>query len=177
MPTSIRLMHYAAAWRQEFEQSKSGILQSCQGDVTDVQHVGSTAIPGLIARPIIDIIALVSAPELLDAATLQIQGLFFQTVDPPSWCRDAIVLSKPRHGESTHLVFLTTPESRTHRRTLAIRDHLRAQPARAVEFESAKVRRWKAGDGDSEQYDRDKAIFFAHLEEQLGEDLHFQKQS
>jgi GrpB-like predicted nucleotidyltransferase (UPF0157 family) len=168
MTSTIRLMHYAAAWRQEFEQSKSGILQSCQGNVSDVQHIGSTAIPGLIARPIIDMVAIVSAVELLDEAAMQIQGLFFRMIETPSWCRDSLVLSKPRHGDATHLVFLTTPESRTHRRTVAIRDHLRAQPARAVEFEAAKVRRWKDVDGDSTHYDRDKAIFIAHLEEQLG---------
>ena len=168
MSLPVRLMHYAPRWRQEFEQSKSVILQSCDGCVVNVQHIGSTAIPGMIARPIIDMVAIVSDHASVGLASTQLEGLFFRIVDPPSWCHDSVVLSKPRHGESTHLVYLTTLDSLTHRRTFAIRNHLRAQPAQAVVFESAKVRRWKDGAGDSHQYDRDKAIFFTHLEEQLG---------
>lgn len=168
MEPQIRLMHFSAAWKQEFEQTKSGIFQSCQGDVVDVEHVGSTAIPGLIARPIIDLVAIVASEDLLETAAAQIEGLYFKRIDAPEWCLDSIVLSKPRHGETTHHLYLTTAESRTHRRTLRIRDHLRQVPARAVEFEGAKVRRWKDAEGDADQYLRDKSVFFAHLEEQLG---------
>lgn len=168
MENAVRLMHYSPAWRQEFEQTKSGIFQSCQGDVTAVDHVGSTAIPGLIARPIIDLVAVVPNDSLLDFAASQIEGLNFRRIEAPLWCTEAIVLVKPRHGEPTHQVFLTVAGGRTHLRTLAIRDHFRNVPARAVEYESAKVRRWKDAEGAPEDYLRDKSIFFAHLEEQLG---------
>jgi GrpB-like predicted nucleotidyltransferase (UPF0157 family) len=168
MEPPIRLMHFSPAWRQEFEQTKSGIFQSCQGDVIAIEHVGSTAIPGLIARPIIDLVAIVAGAEQLETAASQIEGLYFRRVETPAWCSDSIVLTKPRHGEMTHQVYLTYAETRTHRRTMTIRDHLRQVPARAVEFESAKIRRWKDAEGDPELYFRDKAVFFAHLEEQLG---------
>jgi len=168
MGEAVRLMHYAPAWRQEFEQTKSGIFQSCQGEVTRVDHIGSTAIPGLIARPIIDMVACVHNAIMIENAANQIEGLNYRRVDSPSWSEDSILLSKPRHGERTHHLWLTTIDSRTHRRAILIRDHLRQHPARAIDFEDAKVRRWKEIDGDAEQYERDKAIFFAHLEEQLG---------
>jgi len=161
-------MHYAPAWRQEFEQTKSGVFQSCQGDVTVVEHIGSTAIPGLIARPIVDLVACVHDVSSLERAATQIEGLYFRRDELPSWCDDCVLFIKPRHGEATHHLFLTAINSRTHRRTVALRDHLRNQPARAVEFEGAKIRRWKAVDGNADDYHRDKNIFFAHLEEQLG---------
>jgi GrpB-like predicted nucleotidyltransferase (UPF0157 family) len=168
MNDAVRLMHYAPAWRQEFEQTKSGVFQSCQGDVTTIEHIGSTAIPGLIARPIIDLVACVTDPCLLENAANQIEGLYFRRTPTPVWCQDSILLVKPRHGECTHYLWLTCFDSRTYHRAILVRDHLRQNPARAVEFEEAKVRRWKAVDGDAEHYERDKALFFAHLEEQLG---------
>lgn len=169
MAAMVRLMHYAASWPQEFEQTKSGILQSCAGDVVAVEHIGSTAIPGLIARPVIDIVACVRVGEVLDDAAERIEGLYFRRVDAPLWCRrDSIQMQKPRHGEATHQVLLTTLTSRTFQRTLAVRDHLRRVPARAVDFEEAKVRGWKHLEGALDPYERDKAIFFAHLEDQLG---------
>ncbi|MDG2222325.1 MAG: GrpB family protein, partial [Rubripirellula sp.] len=42
-------MHYDPRWRQEFEQTRSSILSSTEGWVTGVEHIGSTAISGLIA--------------------------------------------------------------------------------------------------------------------------------
>ena len=168
MGDSIRLMHYAPAWRQEFEQTRSGVFQSCQGDVTTVEHVGSTAIPGLIARPIVDLIACVDDAATLESTSLQIEGLNFRRVDPPTWSGNSILLIKPRHGDASHHLWLTLRDSRLHQRMIAVRDFLRQYPARAVEFEEAKVRRWKAVDGDASEYERDKAVFFAHLEEQLG---------
>ncbi len=59
----VRLMHYDPRWRQEFEQTRSSILHSCAGWVTAVEHIGSTAISGLIARPTIDVIASVADDE------------------------------------------------------------------------------------------------------------------
>lgn len=169
MAALVRLMHYAAAWPQEFEQIKSGILQSCMGDVVVVEHIGSTAIPGLIARPVIDMVACVRSGELLEDAAAQVEGLYFRKVNSPAWCsRDALVLEKPRHGEMTHQLLLTTLASRTVTRTLAIRDHLRQVPSKAVDFEEAKIRGWRALQGAAEPYQRDKAIFFASLEDQLG---------
>ena len=168
MTSIVRLMHYSAAWPQEFQQAKSGILQSCAGDVVQVEHIGSTAIPGLVARPVIDMVACVRKPELLEAAAARLEGLFFRRAQSPSWCEEAVMMHKPRHGELTHRLLLSTLDDRAVARTLAIRDFLRREPARAVDFEHAKIRRWKDQSGELEAYERDKAVFFAHLEEQLG---------
>jgi GrpB-like predicted nucleotidyltransferase (UPF0157 family) len=164
-------MHYDPRWRQEFEQTKSGILQSCQGDVIDVQHVGSTAISGLIAQPIIDAIAAVAPDTPLEQAALAIQGLYFRQLDTPPWAKGSIWLAKPRYGDITHRVALMRRDSTPWRRILAVRDTLRENPEKAIAFEETKVKLWKAGEGDSDQYDRDKALFFTHLEEQLGLEL------
>ncbi len=168
---TIRMMHHDARWRQEFEQTKSGILQCCQGDVTDVQHIGSTALSGLIAQPIIDVVAAVDDRVSLDDVSLAIQGIYFRELPTPMWAGDSIWLAKPRYGEVTHLVALTRRDSPLWRRVLAVRDCLRQNPDRAIRFEETKVRLWKAGEGDADQYDHDKALFFSHLEEQLGLEL------
>lgn len=189
---TIRLMHYDPRWKQEFQQTRSGILQSCLGWVTSVEHIGSTAISGLIARPIIDVVAVVSAADLapgksesgkasgnddsVDGVAEQsamsqsadlIEGLNFRRTPAPEWADDAIVLEKPRHGEPTHRVFLTTRESRVWRETIAIRDHLRESPEVAIRFEETKIARWRSGGGDQERYHADKGIFFAHLIDQI----------
>ncbi len=168
----VRLTHYDPRWRQEFQQTRSSILQSCQGWVVAVEHIGSTAIAGLIARPTIDAIAGVTSGEALEPAALLIEGLNFRRVESPSWASEAIALRKPRHAnpadpEPTHQVLLMRVECPAWNRALEVRDWMLSHREDAVRFEEAKVARWRNGEGDRQRYQSDKAIFFAHLEDQI----------
>lgn len=168
---SIRLMHYDPRWPQEFEQTKSGILHTCLGDVVEVQHIGSTAISGLVAQPIVDAVAAVAEHATIESVAALIEGLYFRAIPSPAWAANSLWLAKPRHGEMTHRVMLTRLGSPLWRRVLAVRDHFRENPERAIRFEETKVRLWKSGEGRVDQYLRDKSLFFSHLEEQLGLEL------
>lgn len=168
----VRLMHHDARWRQEFQQTRSSILFCCAGWVTAVEHIGSTSVSGLIARPTIDVVAGVNDAEAMDAAALRIEGLNFRHVDAPDWALGARLLLKPRHAipdqpDPTHLVWLTVKDSPFWRRVLRLRDWLRDRPETAIRFEEAKVARWRSGEGDLDSYQAAKAIFFAHLEDQI----------
>ncbi len=177
-PPPVRLMHYDARWRQEFQQTRSGILFSCDGWVTVVEHIGSTSVSGLISRPTIDMVAGVADRAAMDAATPRIEGLNYREISLPDWIpgpdqeRDARLLIKPRHSvpeqpDPTHLVLLTLLESPLWRRLVRMRDWLREHPETAIRFEEAKVAHWRSGEGDLDSYQSAKAIFFAHLEDQI----------
>jgi GrpB-like predicted nucleotidyltransferase (UPF0157 family) len=168
----VRLMHYDPRWRQEFEQTRSSILHSCAGWVTAVEHIGSTAISGLIARPTIDVVAAVANAEGREPAALLIEGLNFRREISPPWASEAILLLKPRYSSSdqtypTHCVFLVVEGAPLWHRVIRLRDWLRSSAETAVRFEEAKVARWRSGKGDLASYQADKAVFFAHLEDQI----------
>ena len=170
MRDTIRLMHYDPRWPQEFEQTRSSILHSCQGWIVDVQHIGSTAIPGLIARPVLDVVAAVQddndVEEAFDTSTGLIEGLNFRKVETPMWAAETIVLDKPRSGEPTHRVYLTYLNSPYYQNAITIRDQLRSDRELSLRFEATKVARWRHGGGEPKRYADDKAVFFAHLLEQ-----------
>jgi GrpB-like predicted nucleotidyltransferase (UPF0157 family) len=175
MSDHVRLSHYDPAWRQEFQQTRSSLLHSCLGWVTAVEHIGSTAISGLIARPTIDVIAHIGSQQddvAIENAALLIEGLNFRRQQLSSWIPAdslAVELVKPRHAttEPTHHVLLVASDSPLWNRTLRIRDWLRKYPEVAIRFEEAKVARWKSGHGDPSHYQTDKALFFSHLEDQI----------
>ena len=173
----VRLMHYDPRWRQEFQQTRSSILQSCQGWVVAVEHIGSTAIAGLVARPTIDAVAGVTTDEAFEPAANLIEGLNFRRVAPPSWSADSIALVKPRHltpsePDPTHRVLLMRVDCVAWNRIIRVRDWLRDHAEDAIRFEQAKVVRWRRGEGDPQRYEADKAIFFSHLEDQIGASDH-----
>lgn len=68
---TVRLAPYSEEWAQSFEREKEALIE-CLGDlIIDIEHVGSTAIEGLEAKPIIDI--LISIKKL---------GEGFKCIDP-----------------------------------------------------------------------------------------------
>ncbi|MEE2935524.1 MAG: GrpB family protein [Planctomycetota bacterium] len=169
---AVRLMHYDPRWRQEFEQTRSSILSSTEGWVIGVEHIGSTAISGLIARPTIDLVAGVDDVNGLDTAATLIEGLNFRREEGPTWAPEASWLVKPRYltadqPDPTHRVLLVIHSSPSWQRVIRLRDWLRTKAETAIRFEEAKVARWRNGDGDLEKYRSDKALFFSHLEDQI----------
>ncbi len=58
----VRLVPYSPEWQKLFEEEER-LLRSAIGEhVVDIQHIGSTSIPGLEAKPILDIAVAVSSP-------------------------------------------------------------------------------------------------------------------
>ncbi|MBU1038637.1 GrpB family protein [Patescibacteria group bacterium] len=56
---TVKLVKYDPKWRQNFRMESKKIQKIFGGDVIEAQHVGSTAIPGILAKPIIDIAIVV----------------------------------------------------------------------------------------------------------------------
>ena len=51
----VRLVHYNPEWVQIFESEKAVLLTEVSAYILDIQHVGSTSIPGMRVKPIVDI--------------------------------------------------------------------------------------------------------------------------
>src|ERR1043165_3962036 len=62
---SILIAEYSADWPLNFERLKAVYLQTLAGIKADVQHVGSTSVPGLAAKPVIDIDIIIESKEEL----------------------------------------------------------------------------------------------------------------
>lgn len=87
--------------------------------------MGSTSVPGLSAKPILDV--LVSVPNLAEAEQLapRLEGLGYE-FRPEEEIPDRHYFRRPPGGElRTHHLSLAEPDSRHHRATLAFRDALR----------------------------------------------------
>jgi GrpB-like predicted nucleotidyltransferase (UPF0157 family) len=58
---TVKLVKYNQKWRQSFEREAKKLQKIFGKDALEIQHVGSTAIPGILAKPIIDIALVVSS--------------------------------------------------------------------------------------------------------------------
>lgn len=127
-----------------------------------VQHIGSTAIPGLAAKPLIDMMAGVHSLKESRSAYEPLQRAGY--VYTPHRPHEAHHFSKPsaRPEERTHNLHLTEVGSALWRERLAFRDALRADPGLAAEY--AALKQHLAGQcEDGSDYVAGKRSFVEHV--------------
>jgi GrpB-like predicted nucleotidyltransferase (UPF0157 family) len=120
-------------WTAEFTEAEREIQAVLGPRIIAVHHVGSTAVPGLCAKPILDILISVSNfnGALRLVPRLELLGYEFR---PDEEIADRHYFRRRRGGVRTHHLSLAEPTSRYHRVTLAFRDALRADPRVAEDY-------------------------------------------
>ena len=158
----IEIVAYDPAWPSLFEQERS-LLQATIGTwlTGPIEHVGSTAVPGLVAKPVIDIMAGVeslaaSADAIAAAGTL---GYVYYPYRPDvmHW------FCKPSAAFRTHHLHLVPFNSPLWIERLAFRDFLRKHPAVAAEYAELKGRLATQFEFDRESYTDAKGPFIQHV--------------
>jgi GrpB-like predicted nucleotidyltransferase (UPF0157 family) len=120
----IAVVPYDPAWRQRFEEERVGLERVLEPWLEGgIHHIGSTAIPGLSAKPIIDMIAGVARLEDADLAEPQLTALGYRRLVHRV---DAVLFNKAVNGVDTHHLHLTVPGSSLWVGRLAFRDALGA---------------------------------------------------
>lgn len=75
MPIKVELLPHDPRW-QDVAAVESERLRTALGDIlVTVHHIGSTAVPGIRAKPVIDLIPVVDSLERLDALQGAVEGL------------------------------------------------------------------------------------------------------
>jgi GrpB-like predicted nucleotidyltransferase (UPF0157 family) len=133
-----------------------------------VHHVGSTAFPGIAAKPIVDMIAGVRNLEEARAASWPLAELSY--VHTPHRPGIAHHFSKPsdRLAEMMYGLHLTEPGSDLWRERLAFRDALREAPALAAEYEALKLRLARENPTDVGAYTAGKREFVGRVTARAG---------
>jgi GrpB-like predicted nucleotidyltransferase (UPF0157 family) len=131
---------YSCEWPHHFDLAADQ-LRRVFGPAVQVEHIGSTAVPGLVAKPIIDVLAGASSLDVYENAQVELESLGFVRVDKYDtrlperryFVRDAIA-GLPR--VNLHAVVM---ESRFWCEHLAFRDALRRDAALAARYARLKT--------------------------------------
>jgi GrpB-like predicted nucleotidyltransferase (UPF0157 family) len=126
-------------WPRAFEAERDRLRAAVGSVALRIDHNGSTAVPGLAAKPVIDIQISVARLQPLDAYAAPLMTLGYVHVPHPD---DAFApfFHRPAEWPHTHHVHVVEAGGEEERRTLAFRDYLRAHPSTAAEYEALKRR-------------------------------------
>ncbi|MEJ7718112.1 MAG: GrpB family protein [Thermoleophilaceae bacterium] len=154
----VRVVDYDPSWPERFEAERS-LLTGAVGPwvVGGIHHVGSTAVPGLPAKPVVDI--------LVEVADLAISRACFEPLArigylyAPYRAEEMHWFCKPHPSRRTHHLHLVPAGSARAREELAFRDLLRGDPATATAYAALKRELAERFEHDREAYTEAKAEF------------------
>jgi GrpB-like predicted nucleotidyltransferase (UPF0157 family) len=134
----VLVAEYDPAWPVRFEQLRqeyAEALAAAEVPVVAIEHVGSTAVPGLAAKPVIDCDIVVAGPDVA-AASQALAGLGFTPLGelgiPLRWA-----FKEPERLAPTN-TYVVVQSSLSLRNHLAVRDILRSDPDLREQYAAAK---------------------------------------
>ncbi len=165
---------YNPEWLELFRQEKEHLL-SCLPDnlIRRIEHFGSTAVPGLAAKPIVDMLVEVTdlqATKAQIAPVLESQGYdyFWRATHgddgPPFYAW--FIKRAPQTGARTHHIHMVESDFDDHWDRLLFRDYLIEHPKVAKEYEELKFRLAATSPQDRVAYTRGKTEFIVKVTEQ-----------
>ena len=158
----VEIVNYDPRWPILFDEEAKRLRATLDPSlITGLEHFGSTAVPGLSAKPIIDI--LIAVRSLADAQASFVEALqnldYVYWADNPNKDRMFFVKGMPPFGSRrSHHVHVTEPHGEMWRR-LAFRDYLRAHPEEAGTYEQLKRRLATEHQRDREAYTDAKSAY------------------
>jgi len=163
----IIIHEYDVHWPVLFAEEAHRLLTAFGSAALRIEHVGSTSVPGLAAKPVIDI--------QVSVASLVPHGRYVETMATLGYRHVALgdfdlvypFFHKPALWPSTHHVHLCDAGGEQEWKHLAFRDYLRAHPQVAREYEAFKREFARAHDNEtlksSEAYSLAKSGFVANV--------------
>ena len=157
----VIIEEYDARWPGEFQIIRGRVAAVLKEKAAAIEHIGSTAVPGLAAKPIIDIDVLLKSKGDLPLAIAALATIgYTHRGDLGITGREAF--RAPRDTFAHHL-YVCPSEEGEFRRHIAFRDCLRTHPHAASEY--AKLKRELASRfaSDREAYNNAKSAFVGKL--------------
>jgi GrpB-like predicted nucleotidyltransferase (UPF0157 family) len=158
MDEPIRLASPDRSWSTRFEQERAA-LEAAIGPwvFSGIHHIGSTAVPGLEAKPIIDILVGVRDLETARACFQPLADLDY--LYAPYLSSVMHWFCKPDPARRTHHLHLIPADSQRYRNELAFRDLLRADSRVAGSYAVLKRELAECHRHDREAYSEAKGAF------------------
>jgi len=161
----VRLVEYTTEWQEEFSRVKEQLIQATSLLPHQIEHVGSTGIHGMAAKPIIDMVVGIDSIESVDPQFLkELQSLGFLRlrVKRPN----EIVLAKfmdDTYAVKTHYIHLVGYDGNVWHNLIFFRDHLNANEKARQHYLNIKLDYLKASSSGIQEYTEFKETFVQEI--------------
>ena len=133
---TVRLEDYNPEWKNSFELEKNVLSNIFKDIALSIEHVGSTSIEGLSAKPIIDMLVIIKTFSDFETVRYYFEKEPYSIkLDSPE---DEILIRKGDETNRTHFIHVVELGSDRQINTLLFRDYLRENKDAVLEYENLK---------------------------------------
>lgn len=161
----IIVQEYAPSWKFHFN-SLSNIIRDATWSDIKIEHVGSTSVSDLAAKPVIDIDIIVSRHEV--AAVIGLLAKIGYEHRGNLGIEDREAFFNPKHIDIDHHLYVCVEDSIAVRNHLALRNYLRTHPESAERYGNLKMQLAREFPDDMDSYVSGKTSFITELLSQCG---------
>ncbi len=156
----VELVPHDPVWSDVFERERRRLDSSLPGQFVEIRHIGSTAVPGLTAKPIIDLIAGVKDFSTLEATIHKLREIGY------AYAASALAQSEDRKwlflhsgGRRTHHLHLVGHRSDAWNARVGFCERLKQDADLCQRYEALKARLRQESMGDRDAYTQGKEAF------------------
>ncbi len=164
----VTLLPYDAAWAYDFEKIKNEIEDALGNLIIRTEHVGSTSVVGMWAKPCIDIDVVIKDYSVFDDVVLRLEKIgYIHEGDLGIKDREAFKYSDKPHLMLHHL-YVCPKDSAELRRHIAFRDYLRSNPEAVKKYSAVKEKAAELFPNDIDGYIKYKSPCIEELYNECG---------
>lgn len=159
---------YDENWKNDFIEIRDELQAALEDSVLNIEHVGSTSVEGLSAKPIIDIDIVISDLSVFDEVKRRLGTIGYQhegDLGIPG--REAFKYDGKDHLRKHHL-YVCTQDCSELKRHITFRDYLRSNPDAVREYSRVKEEGAKLYPHDIDSYINHKSPFIEAIYNNLG---------
>ncbi len=157
----VRLTNYRPEWAKAFDQEVKLLTPLFMPNRVTFEHFGSTSVPGMMAKPVIDIMGIVSDIRVVDVRIGSLCTLGYDAGG--EWGIPGRRLFRKGGEDRTHHLHFYAVDNPEIYRHLMFRDYLRTHPNEVLHYSQQK-QRWADQYPDTREYSRAKHDFVSALE-------------
>ena len=165
---NVIVLPYDEQWKYAFVQIKDEIQKALGSLALRIEHVGSTSVQGLSAKPIIDIDVVIKDYSVFDAVVTALEGIgYHHEGDLGIAAREAFKYDGKEHLQKHHL-YVCPQDSAELKRHIAFRNYLRSNQAAVREYSRIKEEGAALYPNDIEKYIQHKSPFIEKIYREIG---------
>ncbi|MFK0298358.1 GrpB family protein [Brevundimonas sp. NPDC090276] len=164
-PASVRLVPHDPLWSEQARAEALALAAALGSNLLTVHHIGSTAIPGIVAKPVIDLMPVVASLAAFDRQRQAMESLGYRWRGEGGLAdRRYCTRSNPATGRRLIQAHAYEDGGAAIARHLAFRDYLREHPDIAATYQGEKMRCRDLCPADKSAYSDCKADWIRRIE-------------
>lgn len=170
----VTIVEYRPEWRRMFEDEKRILQAALRGVPAEIEHIGSTAVEGLAAKPIIDIMVGLEEFAIADPLVPKIEALAYEYIkryEDVMPFRRFFIKEEAGRLLRTHQIHMVERGTEFWERLILFRDYLRQNRSVSARYASLKEELAKCEWADVNEYAEAKTEFIRKIEREARDQL------